>query len=98
MDSNADTQRITTSFDDNLVARDLKRQIVDIERVLDGTDNNSNRMPLTPAMRDNLKLQLQILHDRVDALRDALGRDDVVHGDHYGRTRDEINAETSRLR
>lgn len=90
--------RAAVNLENNLVARDLKRQISDIERVLDGSDQNPNRMPLTNPDKANLELQLKILRDRMDQLALRLARPDAVPGDHYGRTLAEIDGETSRLR
>ncbi len=82
----------------NLVAKDLQRRIIDIDRVLDGSDSNTNRMPLTPQDKVNLELQRKILQDQLTELAARLARPDAVASDQYGRTLAEIDGETSRLR
>ena len=86
------------AFERNAVHRGYLREIHDIEAVLDGTDTNSNRMPMTPEVRKQLEHQLKLLRERDAELARRLARPGIVADDPYGRTREEIDAETSRLR
>jgi hypothetical protein len=86
------------AFERNAVHRGYVREIADIERVLDGTDTNTNRMPLTPETRKQLEHQIATLRSRDAELAKRFSRADIVESDPYGRTREEIDAETSRLR
>jgi len=92
------TSSSSEAFERNPIHRGYVREIADIERVLDGTDTNNNRMPLTPEVRKQLEHQLATLRTNDAALAKRLARAGIVEGDPYGRTREEIDAETSRLR